>query len=253
MNDNNSFSVATILRALGALLLDAVVVIIFVKKFFWFTVMMPAGETLLMMFVLLLGLAAVDVVIIAPPMRKKVGVAYTSAISFLLVLYAIVANLVSILTRFPLLLVPSKIIWYVVWQLLILGAFILVIAVIAAFAKRQAQDNAAGSVERAARGNVTLLLSDMQTTLSARAGDPAIAPVLESFRALRERINASTPFGRIQSNPAAADLEYRIMGNLNFLLGELRINLSGDTIPKIQGLMEETRRMVMNRETLHIQ
>ena len=230
MNDNNSFSVATIFRVLGALLLDAVVVIIFVKKFFWFTLTMPAGESILMMFILILGLAAVDLVIIAPPMRKKVGVAYTYAISFLLVLYAIVANLVSILTRFPLLLVPSKIIWYVVWQLLILGAFILVISVIAAFAKRAAQDIAAGSVERNARGNIALLLSDMQTTLSARAADPALAPVTEAFRALKERINASTPFGRIQNNPGVTDLEYRIMGNLNFLLSELRVNLSGENI-----------------------
>lgn len=245
--NGNTFSVSRILRILGALILDAVMVIIFVKKYFWFTLLAPA-ESVLMMLVLITGLAVVDWVIIAPPSHKKFGVGYAAAISVLLVLYAVSANIVSILTIWP-----CKLIWYVVWQLLILGVFILVIAVIASFGKRAAQDIEAGSAERALHGNVTLLLADMQNTLAARAGDPAVAPVADAFRALKERINASTPFGRIQDNPGAADLEYRIMGNLNFLQNELRANLTGENAARIQGLMDETRRMVINREALNIQ
>ncbi len=252
MNDSG-FSVSKILRIFGALLLDAVLIIIFIKKFFWFTVTMPAGESLFMMLILLIGLAAVDVVIIGLPLSKKVGIAYSAAISFLLVLYAIVANLVSILTRIPLLLVPSKIIWYGVWQLLILAAFILAFALVAAFAKRNARDYDARQAEVAARGNVMMMLSDMQVVLGARESDPAFAAVTAAFKAMRERINASTPFGRILGNPAVADLENRIMGNLNLLQNELRAGLTGQNAAKLQGIMEDTHRMIINRETLNIQ
>jgi hypothetical protein len=162
--NGNTFSVSRILRILGALILDAVMVIIFVKKYFWFTLLAPA-ESVLMMLVLITGLAVVDWVIIAPPSHKKFGVGYAAAISVLLVLYAVSANIVSILTIWP-----CKLIWYVVWQLLILGVFILVIAVIASFGKRAAQDIEAGSAERALRGNVTLLLADMQNNACRACG-----------------------------------------------------------------------------------
>ena len=255
--NGSGLTVSRVLRILGAALIDTVVIIIFVKKFYWFDTTyahgMDAGESLLMMLILLFGLIAVDWAIIGPPLYKKVGIAFSIALATLLVLYGVIANIVSILTRVPLLMVPSKLIWYIVWQLLILGIFVLFISLIAAFARRNAQSIAAGNAERAFKGNVALMLSDMQAALAAREDDPAAAPVMEAFRALKERINASTPFGRIQGNPAVADLEYRIMGNLNHLLSELRTSFSDGDISKIYGLMEETRTMVMNRERLNLQ
>ena len=242
----NGFSVSRVLRVLGALLLDAAMIILFVEVFSWFSLLAPA-KSALMLLVLLIGLVAVNVVIIAPPLHKKVGIAYSAAFGTLLVLYAVVANVVSALSIF------STVLWFIVWQLIILAVFVLILAVIAAAAKRAAQDIEAGDAERAARGNITLMLTDMQTALAPRAADPAAAPVIAAFRALKERINASTPFGRIQGNQAVADLEYRIMANLGFILNELRVNLSGENITRIQTVMEETRRMVMNRETLNIQ
>ncbi len=245
MNDS-SLSVSRILRLVGALLLDAVAIILFVKTFFWFTVMMPAGESVLMLFVLLLGLAAVNVVIIAPPLRRA-GIAYSTAVCTLLVLYAVVANVVSAITIWTLMLL-----WYAVWQLLILAVFVILFAIVLAFARRASQSAAAGDAERAARGNVALMLSDMQAALSAKTADPAFAKLTAAFSALKERIGASTPFGRIQGNPGVADLEYRIMGNLNFLLGELRGGLTAESAERLEAVMEETRRMVMNREALNI-
>lgn len=242
----NSFSVSRVLRVLGALLLDAAMIILFIEVFSWFSLLAPA-KSALMLLVLLIGLLAVNVVIIAPPLHKKVGLAYSAAFGTLLVLYAVVANVVSALSIF------STVLWFIVWQLIILAIFILILAVIAAAAKRHAQDMEAGETERAARGNVMLMLSDMQAALASHATEPALVPVLEAFRALKERINASTPFGRIQGNAAVTDLEYKIMGNLGFLLNELRANLSGENIVRIQTVIEETRRMVMNRETLNIQ
>lgn len=242
----NGFSVSRALRVLGALLLDAAVIILFIEVFSWFSLLAPV-KSVLMLFVLLIGLLAVNVVIIAPPLHKKVGLAYSAAIGTLLVLYAVVANVVSMLS------IWGGVLLFIVWQLIILAVFILIVAVIAAAAKRAAKDIEAGDTERAARGNVMLLLSDMQAVLAPRAADPAVASLMAAFRELKERINASTPFGRIQGNPAVSDLEYRIMGNLSFLLNELRVNLSGENIVRIQTVMEETRRMVMNRETLNIQ
>lgn len=244
MNDTG-FSVSRVLRVLGALLLDAAMIIIFVKVFSWFSLLAPA-KSALMLLVLLLGLTAINAVIIAPPLNKKFSIAYSAAIGMLLVLYAVAANVASVLS------IASTILWFIVWQLIILSVFILILAVVVTYAKRASQDIAAADIERAARGNITLLLSDMQATLLSRAGDPAVVPVTEAFRALKERINASTPFGRIQGNPAVADIEQKIMGNLNFLQSELRVNLAGEKIARIQSVMEETRRLMASRETLNI-
>jgi|GEM_PF-971409 hypothetical protein len=251
MNDN-SFSVSRIIRAAACLILDIAMLIIFIKVFSIFLLLAPAGSVL-MLLVLLIGLAIVNVVIIAPGgFYKRISLAYSTAISFLLVLYAVTANVVSVLTWSSLLMIPGNIIWYIVWQLLILAAFILIIAVIAAFTKRSAQDISANQAEYTARSGIALQLSDMQATLGAREGDPAVAPVAAAFKALRERLGASTPFGRIQGNPAVADLEYRIIGNLSLLQNELRAGLTGENAARVQGIMEETRRMVINRETLNI-
>lgn len=244
--NNTGFSVSRVLRVLGALLLDVAMIILFVEWFSWFSLLAPA-KSALMLLVLLLGLLAVNVVIIAPPLHRKVGLAYSAAIGTLLVLYAVVANIISVLSIF------GSVTWFIIWQLVILAVFVLIVAVIAAAARRHAQDVETRDTERAARGSITLMLTDMQAVLAPRAADPAVAPVMAAFRELRERINSSTPFGRIQGNPAVANLENRIMGNLNFLLNELRVSLTGESIDRIQTVMEETRRMVMDRETLNIQ
>lgn len=247
MNDNG-FTASKILRAAACVILDAAMIIIFVKVFSFFSLLAPIRSVLALL-VLLIGLAVVNVVIIAPGgIYNKIGIAHSAAIGFLLVLYAAAANVVSVLTVG----IPS-LVWYIVWQLLLLGIFILIFAVIAASAKRSAQSISANQAEAAARGNVALMLSDMQVSLSAREGDPAFASVAAAFGAMKERINVSTPFGRIQGNSAVDELENRIMGNLSLLQNEFRVNLSAENAARLRGIMEDTRRMIISRETLSIQ
>ena len=66
---------------------------------------------------------------------KSMGIPYSVSVSTVLVLlYAIVANVTSIL------LIPGSIVWYIVWELIILAIFVVIFSVIASFAKASAKE-----------------------------------------------------------------------------------------------------------------
>ena len=72
------------------------------------------------------------------------------------------------------------------------------------------------------------------------------------FKALKERIYASTPFGRITGNSVILDLEDQIKSKLMYLEEILNIDISDETVVELEKLLKETRKLVINRETLNI-
>src|SRR5690554_3354459 len=121
------FSLSSRLIVLACLVFDLAVITAFFAFFGWFTLLDPV-KSMLMFLVLVLGLLLVNGAIAFPNLLfKTIGVAYTTFMISLIVLYAIIANVISII------LISGSTVWFIVWELIALAILISLLAVMSFF------------------------------------------------------------------------------------------------------------------------
>lgn len=234
------------LMLVGCLIFDFALILAFLKIFGSFFIV-SFSKSLCAMLVLLLGLVASNVAVVAPNIQSKnVNLPFSNAISVLLILYACIANAASVF------LLTGSIVRYIVWQLIVLAIFLILLSVTMAYLKRGITEVANVEKEQMQVKILKLQVLRIDNLFTEKMGDPNILSVLPLFTSLRERALASTPFGRIVGNNEVAEIEEQVMKN--FL--ELEDMLSGDfadnRLIEVRNLLEETKRLIINREALNI-
>ena len=241
-----SFSISSLLKIAACLVLDAAILIFFFNIFALFTVLAPV-KSLLMLLVLLASLAIANAAVLFPSaIAKRIGVVHSTSIIITAIAYAIAANLLSILTF------AGSIVLYVVLQLIMFAGFLALLSIISFSAKKTMLDKNLDEIEQQGKLSVMMQLIDIETALHNKQTEEGVPLILQSFKELKERINASTPFGRMTGNRAAMDIEQTIQNNLQYIHLQSKLNMTPSIVADVQKLMDETRRLVMHRETLNL-
>ncbi|HEY8889708.1 MAG TPA: hypothetical protein VIM70_05600 [Clostridium sp.] len=244
--NSNKLSSINMLKILGCFAFDIALILGFLKTFGLFLIIAP-GKSVLILIVLLLGLLILNVVVVFSDMLFiSIGIPYSAVTVTLAVLYVIVSNILSIF------LIPGSIIWYIVWQLIIFAVFILIFAVIVAFINAAAKDIVKVENEQADKTSIMLQLMEIEDAFIAKEDQEALLHCLNLFKALKERIHASTPFGRIVGNSVVLKAENQINNNLVSMKISLKENLTNENLVELQKLIEDSLRLVIYRETLNI-
>lgn len=246
MDNNNKLSSVDTMRIMGCAIFDIAIILAFFKFCGLFLVIAPE-KSILMILVLLIGLISINGGVIFPSMLfKRIGIPYSVAVSTVLALYAIIANVTSVM------LIPANVVWYLVSELIIFAIFITIFSVCISFSKASETELVNIEKEQLEKTSITMQLMEIQTIIEGKEDQKTILPCIKSFNALKERIKASTPFGRIIGNGAVLEVEEQIKNNLVTLKNGFEENLTDDNLIKLQRLLEDTRRLVINRETLNI-
>jgi ABC-type multidrug transport system fused ATPase/permease subunit len=142
---------------------------------------------------------------------------------------------------------------YLIWELLILAVFIGLTSLVTAFANGAVRDNESIQVEQSMKSKINIQLLNIESILFEKAShNEDISKITASFKRLKERINASTPFGRIRNNYAVTEMENKILSNLSLIEVNLSKPITGENKNSIENLIDETYRFVINREKLNI-
>lgn len=244
--DNKQLSLSGILKLAGCILFDTAMIIAFFNIFALFSLISPVKSSL-MLFVLLVGLCIVNGTLFLPGIfSKKIGTVYSTAIIIISILYAITANLISAS------LIYGYVVWYVVWEIILLSVYLMLISVLVFFSKKASvsADDIRNEQDESLAIKMQILKIDSQ--IASISGSDSREQIQKSFKTLKERINASSPFGRIVNNGKITSLEGEIKNNLNLLLLKIQANVSTENISDIQKLMEDTRNLVIIREVVNI-
>lgn len=245
MNNSKLSSLST-LKIIGCLIFDIALILAYFKIFGLFVLIFPV-KSILILFVLFVGLIIFNGAVILPSMLfKSIGIPYAASTTTLLALYAIGANIISIF------LISGSTVLYIVWELVIFAVFLVIFSIIAIFSKGAAEDIAKVEKEQADKTSIMSQLLEIEGTLVEKENQDNILSCLNLFKALKERIQASTPFGRISGNMAVLEIENQIKNNLVSLKAGIQGNLTDKNLIEMETLIEDTRRLVINRETLNI-
>lgn len=243
---NNKLSHINILKITGCIIFDIALVLAFFKTFGVIFIIDPI-KILFALSVLIVGLAIFNIALILPSILfKSIGIPYSVSITSLFILYAFIANILSTF------LIGGSIVSYIAWEFILLGIFIFTFSVIMSFSKSATEEIRKAEKENIEKSSVKLKLMEIETTLEANENKDDLLPIINSFIILKERIQASTPFGRINDNNSVLDLEYKINDNLSFLIEMLKSDLTGNNLVELKKMIENTRALVVNRETLNI-
>lgn len=244
--NNNKRSSISLLKILGCFVFDIALILAFFQIFGLFLIISPV-KSILMIFVLLFGLMIFNgVVLFSNMLFKSIGIPYSAASITLAILYVLISNVLSIF------LILGSSAWYIIWQLIIFASFILIFAVIAAFSNGAAKDILKDQNEQVDKAFIMSQLLEIEDAFAAKEDQESIMHSLDLFIALKERIQFSTPFGRITSNIAVSKAEGQITNNLVSLRVLVQENLNDKNLDKLQKLLADTRRLVINREILNI-
>jgi len=235
-----------VLKILGCFIFDIAVILAYFQMFGLFLIIAPI-KSMLILFVLLIGLIIFNGAIIFPSMIfKSIGIPYTAGTVTLCILYAVIANVISIF------LIPGSIIGYMIWELIIFAIFIVTLSVIGAFSKTTSEEAHKAEKEQTEKTFIMLQLLEVENVLNRKENQEEIMQCRSLFKALKERIKASTPFGRISGNNAVLEIENQIKENLESIKLGFEEDLTDKSLVELQKLLEDTRRLVINRETLNI-
>lgn len=244
--DNSKLSSKGVLEIIGCFIFDFALILAFFKAFGLFFIIAP-DKSILMLLVLIVGLICFNGAIVFPRMLfKSMGIPYSAATSTLLVLYSILANIISVF------LIKGSTVWYIVWELVVFAVFLVIFSVIAVFSKGATEDIIKAKKEQCDKTSIMLQLLEIEEILTSKEERQSILSILNLFKSLKERIQASTPFGRISGNSAVLGLENEIKNNLVSLQLDLQGNLTDKNLDELQKLIKDTLRLVINRETLNI-
>lgn len=232
------------LRLFAAVVFDIAALILFVKL-----ALFLADPIKLSMACLIFGIGTILVngVILLPNRFLRTGsFPYRVAMVLLSIAYFIVSNLISLF------LIGGRFLGYAAWELLLLALFIGIYAALAFFAKIESKDRDTTLLEKNEQDMMRLQLMNIEAALAEKHVDAAVSAVLKAFKLLKERIHASTPFGRITGNSRVLELENRIRVNLEFLQLHMKSSIHDGNQNDILKLIEETQGLLANRETLNI-
>lgn len=239
---NNRLSLSTIFRLSGCLIFDIAIIISFIYIFSLFTILMPVKSIFMLLF-LLLGLAMLNGAIAFPHLIfDKIGVPYSASIIILSILYAALSNVLSAF------LIVGSIVTYIVWELILFAAFTIFLSFLMSFAKKASENMQDVKEEQSAKIIINLQLMKIEAAINAAENDNSA--ISNSYKALKERINASTPFGRITDNQTVTEVENMIKANLQNILSSISLDLDGKESASIQKLLDNTRQLLINREKL---
>ncbi|MEK3726156.1 hypothetical protein [Paenibacillus sp. FSL H8-0034] len=243
---NFNFSLARSLKLLGVLVFDIAVIVIFISMFFGLLFLAPVKLALMSM-ILLIGLCFFSASVIFPRLLSKgKGIVYPIATITVSIMYLAISNLISVW------FIVGSTVWYLGWELLTLAVVIGVLSVLLFFSKREIENEYQVELEQSNKTSIHMQLMYIEASLTAEQNAEGILPIIHSFKALKERIHASTPFGRITGNSAVLELENTIRSNLDYLQLYMRPNTLVKNLVDIQRLIDETRALIVNREVLNV-
>ncbi|MHA7965895.1 hypothetical protein ACX93W_17380 [Paenibacillus sp. CAU 1782] len=244
--NTNQLSITGLLKLGGCLLFDLAAIFVFFRLFSLFALLAPI-KSLLMLLVLAIGLVAINgAVLFASTLNKRIGTVYTAVIVCSAILYGAAANALSIVA------IAGSASAYVLWELLLLAAYFIFLAVILRFAKREAAEAGLAEIELEESQAVNQRLLGIEALLLGRQGQDGIVPVLQAFKSLKERMQASTPFGRVLGNRQVMEIERSIHSHLEYIQIQAGVESAVGDTTELQKYIEETRRLVKNREALMI-
>lgn len=240
----NKISSIDIMKGIGCCIFDFAAILAYFQIFGLFLIVAPVKSVLILL-VLFAGLISINGAVIFPSMIfKSIGVPYSAAISTFFVLYAMISNIASVF------LIPTSTIWYLACELMIFAIFVIMISVVVSFSKASEKELIINKRENEEKTSIILQLQEIEASINE--DQKAILPCINSFNLLKERIKASTPFGRINDNIAVLEIENQIKSNLLSIKDGFQESLTDENINKLQKLIEDTRKLVINRETLNI-
>ncbi|WP_298836921.1 hypothetical protein [Clostridium sp.] len=234
------------LKISGCFIFDIAVILAFFKVYGLFFIIAP-GKSIFMLGVLLVGIIIFNGVVIFPSMIfKNIGMPYLASTVTLLLLYVIIANV------FSLFFITGSTVWYMVWELIIFAVLLIALSTISRFLKCEIENTMKIEKEKTDKSLVMLQLLKIEATLNKKEKEKSILSIINVFKILKERIQASTPFGRITENSAVLELEKQIKDNLVAVQAGLEVTLTDNMLSELKGLLEDTRTLVVNREILNI-
>ena len=242
MEDNlKKFSV---LKIASCCFLDIAIVLAYFKIFSLYVLISPVKSTIILA-ILLITLAIINIVIIASNLlNQMLGVQYYIAIVFVSTAYAILANIIALV------IIPGGISTLIIWEFLLLALLLGIVSILFKFSTKIYRGKENDSIERKNTDLINIRILNLEELIRKKVEDDLGEEVKIKFRRLKERINASTPFGRkIQtSNSLAYEYENKILDNLDLIEDSL-INSSNNML-EILDIINETLEFVKMREKL---
>ncbi|QAA31352.1 hypothetical protein [Clostridium manihotivorum] len=244
--NNSKDSSLTLLKVIGCLIFDLGAILAYYNLLGLFVFVFPI-KSILILSTLIIGLIILNISIIIPNLVfDKIGIPYSAAIVTIATLYFLVANISSIL------LVSISAVGYISWELIVFAIFVVIVSSVAAFSKRSVIDRDMFEKEQVEKSFILLQLQEIEAMLLEREGQSKNSQSIKLFKILKERIQASTPFGRITGNVLVSQAEDKIKNNITSLKLCLESNVSDKSLDEVDTLIEDTRKLVINREKLNI-
>ncbi|HIW31307.1 MAG TPA: hypothetical protein IAA29_00825 [Candidatus Paenibacillus intestinavium] len=238
-------SLSKMLKLCACFILDVALIVSFTYFFALYSLLDPAKSTL-MLIVLLCGLAIWNLIILAPrEVMNKLGIVYSVFVLSLLAIYPFVAIITSIL------LLPVNAIWYFTTQLLIAFVFIMIVAIILPFGKKQEAEREASEQVVAAGDRLSLLLMQIDDVVEDHAKTASYSHLNDQFNRLKERLRASTPFSKVNQKIIVSEMEREIIDELHTLYQRLKPEQIHNFVA-IQATMDHIQKLVKHREQLLI-
>lgn len=241
-----NFSTSQLLRLAGCIVFDIAMILAFIKLFALFVLLEPFNSFMMLGVLLTSLLIANGVVLFAGQIYKRFGIVYATTIIVAVLGYALIANIISIIT------IAGSVVSYMVWQLIMLACLLIFLSVISFFAKNSAADAHSEELEQDMKQIIAVQLMNIESQLQSRQAQAGVALLLRRFKELKERMQASTPFGRMSGNHQALEIENAVQGNLEHIYLQSRREITEAAVEDMSQLIEETLRLVINREVLFI-
>lgn len=166
-------------------------------------------------------------VLLSGLMNKSLGLPFTASVMIATILYSLVIVGFTWL-NYP--IIKPK--WYVILTLVFFLIYLAVMTGLYMSARSKRGEITGQETEKQSSGNLSLLLLSIDSNLQNQQNQLApglLQPASQAFSRLRERMQASTPFGRV-TRPEIASLE-------NYILTELgQINAWIQTINAPEGV-----------------
>ncbi|GAA4845225.1 hypothetical protein GCM10023310_23940 [Paenibacillus vulneris] len=198
--------------------------------------------------VLAAGLIAVNGILVRPQLFfRNSSFPYCVSMIMLTVAYLLISNLISIL------FISGSVLGYIGWELFLFALYAALYAILLFFARQDSDDRLRTKLERDVKHTIQAQLSTIEEALRDKEPNPAAASIWKAFKLLKERFQASTPFGRIAGSSQIMELEHRVQVNLDFLQLHMKSSLHEGNLNDILKLIEETHMLLNHREALNIQ
>lgn len=243
---NNNISSTSALKVIGCIIFDFALMLLFFKTLGLFFIIAPI-KSLLVLLILFIGLMIFNAALILPSKSfNKIGTPYSDSIIVLFILYPLIANIFSVY------LMAGSTIRYIAWELILFGIFIFIFSIIMSFSKISVEDKRKDKNESIERNLVKLKLVEIESILEEKEDKDELLPIINEFEMLKERIEASTPFGRITDNNEVLHLENQINENLSSLIEMLKTDLIDNDPIELKKIMGKTKNLIINREGINI-